>query len=106
MNKPSTLQQSHKLHGMEVLYDPDEKRVVFHSNNISQQIDLLGAIMKNVEFEVKGNILTIKVDLSKTFGTSTSGKSIMVASSMGNQQVAPGIMAGINVYKVKKKDYV
>ncbi len=30
--------------------------------------------MKNVQLVVEGNILTIKVDLSKEFGPSSSGK--------------------------------
>ena len=55
--------------------------------------------MKNLEFKVEGSVLTIKVDLSKTFGASKTGKSIIIASSEGNQPVAPGIVAGINVYK-------
>jgi hypothetical protein len=55
--------------------------------------------MKNIEMTVEGKILTIKIDLSKDFGRSTSGKSIIIATSEGNQAVAPGIMAGINVYK-------
>jgi len=45
--------------------------------------------MKNVEMLIDGNILTIKVDLSKEFGPSTSGKSIVIASSEGNKSV-PG----------------
>jgi len=32
--------------------------------------------MKNVEFSVDGNMLTIKIDLSKEFGPSSSGKNI------------------------------
>ena len=32
--------------------------------------------MKNVEMTVTGNILTIKVDLSKEFGPSASGKTV------------------------------
>lgn len=55
--------------------------------------------MKNLDFKVEGNVLTIKVDLSKTFGASKTGKSIINASSEGNQPVAPGVVAGINVYK-------
>jgi hypothetical protein len=40
INQPSTLQPFHKLHGMNVLYDPDEERVYFTSGDvISQQID-------------------------------------------------------------------
>jgi len=45
--------------------------------------------MKNVEMSVDGNILTIKVDLTKDFGPSSSGKTIIIASSEGNQSV-PG----------------
>ncbi len=41
--------------------------------------------MKNVEMSVEGNILTIKVDLSKEFGASSSGKTIIVASSRGER---------------------
>ena len=54
--------------------------------------------MKNVEFEVKGSILTVKVDLSKSFGPSKSGKTIIVASTEGNQAVE-GVVVGLNVYK-------
>ena len=40
--------------------------------------------MKNVEMSLEGNILTIKVDLSKEFGPSASGKTIIIASTEGN----------------------
>jgi hypothetical protein len=40
--------------------------------------------MKNVQMTVEGNILTIKVDLSKEFGPSASGKTIIVASTEGS----------------------
>ncbi len=59
--------------------------------------------MKNVEMSVDGNILTIKVDLAKDFGPSSSGKTIIVASTEGNQSV-PGkeaVKVGLNVYKKK-----
>lgn len=59
--------------------------------------------MKNVEISVEGNILTSKVDLSKEFGPSSSGKTIIIASSEGNQSV-PGkeaVKIGLNVYKKK-----
>ena len=36
--------------------------------------------MKNVHMSVDGNILTITVDLSKDFGPSSSGKTIIIAS--------------------------
>jgi ABC-type lipoprotein export system ATPase subunit len=56
--------------------------------------------MKNIEMNVTGDILTIKVDLSKTFGKSGSGKSTIIASTEGNISV-PGkeeIKIGLNVY--------
>ena len=58
--------------------------------------------MKNVEVTVKGTIATITVDLSKEYGPSSSGKTIMVASTEGNMDVIPGVMLGLNVYKKPK----
>jgi hypothetical protein len=56
--------------------------------------------MKNVEITVEGNTLIIKVDLSKEFGPSKSGKTIIVASTEGNASV-PGRdeNVGLNVYR-------
>ncbi len=42
--------------------------------------------MKNVQMTVDGSILTIQVDLSKEFGPSSSGKTIIVASTEGNRE--------------------
>jgi len=59
--------------------------------------------MKNVEMKVDGNILTITVDLSKEFGPSSSGKTIIIASTEGNISV-PGAedkKVGLNVYRRK-----
>jgi len=59
--------------------------------------------MKNIEMKVEGDILIIKVDLTKEFGPSSSGKTIIIASSEGNQSVPDkdGIKIGLNVYKKK-----
>lgn len=59
--------------------------------------------MKNVEMTVEENILTVKVDLTKEFGPSTSGKTIIIASTEGNQAVPDKetIKIGLNVYKKK-----
>ena len=58
--------------------------------------------MKNVEMSVEGDILTIKVDLSKEFGPSSSGKTIIIASSEGNQTIPDREeKIGLNVYKKK-----
>ncbi len=56
--------------------------------------------MKNVELKVEGNILTIKVDLSKEFGPSASGKTIIIASTEGNVTVPDrDEKIGLNVYR-------
>ena len=60
--------------------------------------------MKNVEMKIEGTILTLTVDLSKEYGPSSSGKTIIVASTEGNAPV-PGReeMVGLNVYRKKVK---
>lgn len=58
--------------------------------------------MKNVEMLVEGNILTIKVDLSKEFGPSSSGKTILIATTEGNVSVPNRAeKVGLNVYRKK-----
>ncbi len=52
---------------------------------------------------LEGNILTIKVDLSKEFGPSSSGKTTIIASTEGNVAI-PGheqAKVGLNVYRKK-----
>ena len=58
--------------------------------------------MKNVEMIVEGETLIIKVDLSKDFGPSKSGKTIIVASTEGNVSVperGENMKMGLNVYR-------
>ena len=59
--------------------------------------------MKNVEMSVEGAVLTIKVDLSKEFGPSSSGKTIIIASTEGNVSIpnAEDKKIGLNVYRKK-----
>lgn len=58
--------------------------------------------MKNVEMQVEENILTIKVDLSKEYGPSSSGKTIIIASTEGNVSVPDREeKIGLNVYRKK-----
>ena len=58
--------------------------------------------MKNVDVQVKGNILTMTVDLSKTFGPSQSGKTEIIASTEGNVSVPDREeKIGLNVYRKK-----
>jgi len=57
----------------------------------------------NVTHEVKGDVLTIKVDLSKPGEPSKSGKSLLVGSSGGFMPVTgrAGFSLSINVIKSK-----
>ena len=58
--------------------------------------------MKNIEMSVEDNILTIKVDLSKDYGPSSSGKTIIVASTEGNVSIPDREeKLGLNVYRKK-----
>ena len=59
--------------------------------------------MKNVEMTIEGNILTLKVDLTKEFGPSSSGKTIIIASTEGNVSIPDDEekKIGLNVYKKK-----
>lgn len=58
--------------------------------------------MKNVQMAVVGNILTITVDLTKEFGPSSSGKTIIIASTEGNITVPEREeKIGLNVYRKK-----
>ena len=59
--------------------------------------------MKNVEMKVEDDFLIIRVDLAKEFGPSSSGKTIIIASTEGNVAV-PGkeeVKIGLNIYKKK-----
>jgi hypothetical protein len=56
--------------------------------------------MKNVEMTVEGETRIIKVDLSKDFGPSKSGKTIIIASTEGNVSVTDrDEKIGLNVYR-------
>ena len=58
--------------------------------------------MKNVEMTVNGTWLTIKVDLSKEFGPSASGETIIIASTEGNVTIPDRQeKVGLNVYRKK-----
>jgi len=58
---------------------------------------------KYYTLSLEGNILTIKVDVTKEFGPSASGKTIIIASTEGNIAIPEkeDIKIGLNVYKKK-----
>ena len=61
--------------------------------------------MKNIDTQVKGDKLVIKVDLTQPGSPSKSGKSIIIASSEGNKPIpgAEQFKIGLNVYTLNKE---
>jgi len=55
--------------------------------------------MQNVTAKVSGNILTLTIDLSQRLGPSSTGKTMMIATTKGNA-TAPGtaVKFGLNVF--------
>jgi len=53
--------------------------------------------------KLEGDILTIKVDVTKEFGPSSSGKTIIIASTEGNISIPDkeAVKIGLNVYRKK-----
>jgi hypothetical protein len=73
-----------------------------HRDLICATLSAGGDSMKNVEMSISGTILTITVDLSKEFGPSSSGKTIIIASTEGNISVPDREeKVGLNVYRKK-----
>ena len=70
-----------------------------YNKHIAQEIKE-GEGMKNIEMTVKGDILTITVDLSQRHGKSASGKNEIIASTEGNQSIPEhdAVRIGLNVY--------
>jgi hypothetical protein len=57
--------------------------------------------MNNVKFDIKGDVLTITVNLKERHGRSASGKSETIATTAGNSKLpAPfgDVSVGLNVY--------
>lgn len=64
-------------------------------------------MQQNVVFEVQGDQLVITIDLSQELGVSSSGKSIIIATTGGNVAV-PGwedVKVGLNVYRPQRVTY-
>lgn len=59
--------------------------------------------MENVDIKVKGNVMTITIDLSKTIGPSKSGKTMIVGTTGGNVTIEGGVTVGLNVYRKAAK---
>ena len=61
--------------------------------------------MKNIKAKVQGDELVLTIDLSKNFGLSGSGKSIIIASTEGNVAVSgrEEVKIGVNVYRPQSR---
>lgn len=55
--------------------------------------------MHGYTVKLNGTKAIIEIDLKSDLGVSKSGKSTLVASTKGNQPLAPGIVFGLNVFK-------
>jgi hypothetical protein len=61
--------------------------------------------VKNVEMSVEGDVLVIRVDLTRDFGPSSSGKTTIVASTEGNVIVeGRDVRVGLNVYRPRPRE--
>jgi hypothetical protein len=56
--------------------------------------------VKNIDVQIEGDILTLKVDLSKELGISQSGASMLIATTSGVRNLlgAPGVKWTLNVF--------
>lgn len=72
-------------------------------SGLKQPAPGVSVIGENIEAAVDGNVLTIRIDLSKRLRDSGSGKTVIVATSGGNQPIegGGGVVLGLNAY-VKK----
>ena len=62
--------------------------------------------MKNIEVKQSGTKLTLEIDTAKTFGPSKSGKTIIIATTEGNQEIEVAgkkVVIGLNVYTKEGK---
>ncbi|MHA1651049.1 MAG: helix-hairpin-helix domain-containing protein, partial [Candidatus Helarchaeota archaeon] len=59
--------------------------------------------MQNIDITLDDNTVTLSIDTEKDFGPSSTGKSIIVASSRGNRLIeGTDVYVGINIFKKRK----
>lgn len=54
-------------------------------------------MLQNAATEVKGNTLTVVVDLAEDLGPSSTGKTVLIAK--GKEEVRDGMFISMNVFK-------
>jgi len=60
-------------------------------------------MVQNVETEIEGDTLIIKIDLKQDHGESKSGKTIRIASTLGFMKITDDISLSLNCNKKKPK---
>ncbi len=58
---------------------------------------------QNITATIEGDKLTLVIDLGTTIGVSRSGKSIVIATTSGNQMLPGGVVIGVNVYRKQQR---
>ena len=58
---------------------------------------------KNIETDIQGSILTIRIDLTKSFGETRSGKSNLIATTAGNVSIGDGRSEKITITVYRPK---
>ena len=68
--------------------------------NLKTSARVDSSIGTNIQAQVQNGILTLTIDLTKRQGASASGKTIIVATSGGNQKIdgGGGVIIGLNAY--------
>ena len=63
--------------------------------------------MENIDMKQEGMVLVVRIRLDEEVGESSSGKSVLVATSRGNQRI-PGTAdtyISINCYRTRRRNY-
>ena len=55
--------------------------------------------MRNIKAEIKDKKLILTIDLDAPTVPSKSGKTQVIASTMGNKELVEGVFVGVNVYR-------
>ena len=58
-----------------------------------------GKRMRNIKAEIKDKKLILTIDLDAPTVPSKSGKTQVIASTLGNKELAEGVFVGVNVYR-------
>ena len=107
-NNPPSLREEELRQGIEMLFyayrdftaEPDAMLARFGFGRAHHRV--IYFVGRHPQMTVTENILTITVDLTKEFGPSSSGKTIIIASTEGNIAVPEREeKIGLNVYRKK-----